>query len=287
MNFEEGGTCMLFSGSRLRMILIGLLSAGLLSAQEATNPGEERIREFLLNAKVVAVRNADKGKTHPPRLTLSDGTMTHDASFQCVNEEKPIVIFSDGRREVNFRDSYKYNLAAYELAKILGLEDMMPVTVERLWNNRRGSLSWWLPAVMDEATRIERGIIPPDEQAWNRQMYKKRIFAELVYDSDPNLTNVLISKDWHLWMIDFTRAFRFHKMLRVSENILQSKCERKLLERLRNLDRNELTAKTQRYLTPASITGLMARRDKIVSLIDQMIAKKGEKEVLFDDPPSN
>jgi hypothetical protein len=277
---------MLVSGSRLRWMLVGLLSAGLLPAQEATAPGEARMREFLLNAKVVAVKDVEKGKTHPPRLTLSDGTMTHDASFQSVDEERPIVVFADGRREVNFRDTYKYNIAAYELARLLGLEDMMPVTVERHWNNKKGSLSWWLPVAMDEATRISRGITPPDEVAWNHQIYKKRIFAELVYDSDPNLTNVLISGDWHLWMIDFTRAFRFYKMLRDPENILQSKCERRLLERLRNLDRKELTAKTQRYLTTASITGLLARRDKIVALIDQMIARKGEKEVLFDDPPA-
>jgi len=35
-----------------------------------------------------------------------------------------------------------------------------------------------------------------------------RVFSQLVYDTDRNLGNVLISEDWHLWMIDFTRAFR-------------------------------------------------------------------------------
>jgi len=28
----------------------------------------------------------------------------------------------------------------------------------------------------------------------------------------------------------------------------------------------------------------MARRDKIVAIFDDLIAKKGEKEVLYDDP---
>ena len=34
--------------------------------------------------------------------------------------------------------------AAFGLAELLGLDDMMPVTVERRWNGKRGALSWWL-----------------------------------------------------------------------------------------------------------------------------------------------
>jgi hypothetical protein len=41
-----------------------------------------------------------------------------------------------------------------------------------------------------------------------KQMYRMRVFDELIYDTDPNLTNILIGKDWTLWRIDFTWAFR-------------------------------------------------------------------------------
>lgn len=271
------------TGSRVRMAIVLFAAAVFLPAQEEPKLSDEQIREFLLNAKVVAVKNAPKGVTRPPRLTLTDGTLTHDASFQSVNEEKPMERFTNGTREVGFRDCYKYNIAAYELARMLGLGDMMPVTVERKWDEKTGSLSWWLPVMMDEATRAERKVFPPDAQAWNRQMYKKRIFAELVYDSDPNMTNVLISKDWHIWMIDFTRAFRLRNTLRDPQNILQSKCERTLFSKLRGLTKKDLAATTGRYLTPNEIAGVIARRDKIVSLIEQMIARQGEKEVLYEE----
>ena len=42
--------------------------------------------------------------------------------------------FNDGHVEINFVDSYKYNIAAYGIAELLGLDDMMPVYVERKWN---------------------------------------------------------------------------------------------------------------------------------------------------------
>ena len=55
--------------------------------------------------------------------------------------------------ELGFVDSYKYNIAAYQLAELLGLDDMLPVYVERKWKGDPGSLSWWLPVKMDEVER--------------------------------------------------------------------------------------------------------------------------------------
>ena len=245
---------------------------------------DQQMREFLMNAEVVSAKTTPKGITMPLRLTLSDGKITHDAGFQSINESRDRQTFPDGHIEINFRDSYKYDIAAYELAKLLGLADMMPVTVQRKYNGKTGSLSWWLPVMMDEATRYQKNIQPADVDAWNKQMYKKRIFAELVYDTDPNLTNVLISEDWHLWMIDFTRAFRLYNDLRVPENIQNSRCERRLLEKLRALDKKELSLKTKGFLSSSEVNGVMKRRDKIVKIFDDLIAQKGEQAVLYDDP---
>jgi hypothetical protein len=263
-------------------VMVFLACAICLTAQEEPKLSEEQMRDFLLKAKVISSKHTSKGITSPYRLKLTDGTITHDAAFQSINESKPSMKFADGTVELNFRDCYKYDIAAYELAKLLGLGDMMPVTAERKWNGMSGAISWWLPVKMDEATRLKNKLEPPDPEAWNRQMYKKRLFAELVYDTDPNLTNVLISENWHLWMIDFSRAFRLHHELRTSKNLLTpGKCDRKLLENLRKLDRTELTQKTKGLLNNSEIDGVMARRDKIVALFDGLIAKKGEKEVLY------
>ncbi len=221
---------------------------------------------------------AQKGITDYWRLTLSDGTLTHDASFQSIDEHRPKMQLASGP-ELNFVDSYKYNIAAYQLAELLGIDDMLPVYVERDWRGKAGSLGWWLPAKMDEVERHKQNLTPPDQDAWSNQMYKIRVLDQLVYDTDANLTNVLIGEDWKIWRIDFTRAFRWSKDLRNPKDLVR--CDRQLFERLKALDEDELTQKTKHYLNKEEVKAVMARRDKIVAQFQKLISEKGEKEVLY------
>jgi len=240
---------------------------------------EEQMKQFLLKARVIKSKQTSKGVTAPFRLTLTDGTITHDGEYQTIEESKNFMRLEDGSTEINFRDSYHYNIAAYELAKLLGLGDMMPVTVERKWNGKVGSLEWWLPTQMDEAERLKRKVTPPDVEAWNHQMYKMRVFAQLVYDTDRNLTNVLIGDDWKLYMIDFSRAFRLQNDVKDVKDLVQ--CDRQLLEKLRQLNEAEVEEKTKGQLRKAEVKAVMARRDKIVAVFQQLIAQKGESAVIY------
>jgi hypothetical protein len=240
---------------------------------------KEQIKQFLQTAEVIKNKPSSKGVTHPSRLTLSNGTITHDASFQTIDEHKAEMKLESGKTEFDFVDSYKYNIAAYQLAELLGLDDMLPVYVERKWQDKTGSLSWWLPVKMDDAERVEKKLEPPEPDKWNKQMFRVRVFDELVYDTDPNLTNVLIGEDWTVWRIDFSRAFRKNKDLRAPKNLV--KCDRQLLEKLKALKADELAERTKRYLTKDEVNGVMARRDKIVATFQTLIAEKGEKEILY------
>jgi hypothetical protein len=256
-----------------------------LNAQNSETLSEEQMKDFLHSAKVIRAIQSGKGVTSPYRLTLSNGALVHDASFQSIDEYKATKIFDNGTTEMNYRDSYKYNIASYELAKLLGLADMMPVTVERKWKGKTGSLSWWLPVKMDEEKRRSRRLQPPEPNDFDQQLYKMGVFAELVYDTDRNLGNVLISEDWHVWMIDFSRAFRLYTTLKSPQNLV--KCDRQLLEKLRHLDAVEFKKKTGNWLSDPEIKGVMARRDKIVSQFEALITEKGEKAVLYDSTPGN
>ena len=264
-----------------RLILatvVCLTCTGSVTASDEPNLTKEQIKQFLLTAKVIKSEQAQKGITQTLRLTLSDGTVTHDASFQKIDEHKPRMELGTGT-ELNFVDSYKYNIAAYILTEMLGIENMLPVYVERKWHGDSGSLSWWLPVKMDEVERHKQGLKPPAPDAWNDQMYKIRVLDQLVWDADPNMTNVLIGEDWRIWRVDFTRAFRLHDTLKDPNDLVR--CDRHLFEKLKTLDGNELTEKTKRYLNKNEVKALMSRRDKIVAQFQKLIAEKGENEVLY------
>jgi hypothetical protein len=98
---------------------------------------------------------------------------------------------------------------------------------------------------------------------WNFLITFLSQFDELVYDSDPNLTNVLIGEDWKIWRIDFTRAFRTSKDLKSPADLVR--CDRQLLEKLKILDGQAFAERTKGYLTKDEVTGVLARRDKIVT----------------------
>ena len=239
----------------------------------------DQMAHFLLTAKVIGHKGISKGVTSPARLTLSDGTLTHDAAFSRVNEHKPIMQFPGGRTELDFVDSYKYTLAANEIAELLGIEDMVPVTVEREWDHDMGALSWWLDVMMEEGDRLKKQINPPDAESWAKQQYTMRVFTQLVDDTDRNVGNILIDKDWKIYMIDFTRAFRRPHELRAPQ--LLQRCDKNLLAHLRDLKVEDVKARISKWVPPREIESMMARRDAIVALYDKLIAERGESRVLF------
>ena len=209
-------------GAKVVPLLVCLAFPALSYAQVAVPaPSQElsveQIRTFLKEAKVIRTRSTDKGITAPKRLTLSDGKITHDAVFQAIDDRQMVANLSGGGRgaqtELNFVDSYKYNIAAYELSRLLGLDHMMPVYIERRWNGQIGSISWFVPTLMDESDRLKKKIEPPNPAEWNQQMYRMRVFSSLVRDTDRNLTNVLITPEWKVMMIDFSRGFRLQPVL--------------------------------------------------------------------------
>jgi hypothetical protein len=248
-------------------------------AADDTPLTKEQIKQFLQTAEIIKSKPSSKGVTHPWQLTLSNGSITHDASFQSIDEHKSQMKLASGKVELGFVDSYKYNIAAYRLAELLGLDDLLPVYVERRWQGKTGSLSWYLPVKMDDVERVEKKMEPPDSDNWNRQMYRIRVFDELIYDTDPNLTNVLIGEDWTVWRVDFSRAFRTNKDLRIPKNLL--KCDRQLFEKLKALKAEELAEKAKDYLNKDEVKSVMTRRDRIVAIFQTLIAEKGEKEVLY------
>jgi transcriptional regulator of heat shock response len=112
-----------------------------------------------------------------------------------------------------------------------------------------------------------------------------RVFDQLIYNMDRNLGNIVIDKDWKIWMIDHTRAFRMWKQIKDKKDL--EKCDRQLLARLRQLDLQELHRRLDPHLNKAQVDALKARADLIVKFFDDAVKKRGESKVLYDYLPAS
>jgi hypothetical protein len=262
---------------RMTWILTITIAAAVSSdAGELTSADRE---EFLRRATVVTQKSLHVGVTASSKATLRNDGFEHGAHVQTVDESKTRF---EGTRytEMNFRDSYKFNIAAYELAKMLDL-DMVPASVERKIHGQTAAFTWWVDnAVMTEKDRRDKKLQPPNPAYWNQQMDVVKIFDELIFNTDRNLGNLVIDANWQIHMIDHTRAFRMYKECRELKAI--RRIERRLLASMRALNASNLQERLNKYLTNAEIQGLLARRDHIVREFDARIAAEGEDAVAYD-----
>src|SRR5215212_244824 len=196
------------------LFLICALVAG--AAQTPVAPSSlltsDQMEAFLLTGKVIKKKDTKKGVTKPVQATLSDGTIVHDAQIQAIDESK--AMFQAGKAsEVGFRDTYKFNVAGYRLARILGL-DTVPMSVARRIEGKNAAITWWVDDVrMDEGDRLKLKTTGTDVDRLTKQMQVMRVWDELIQNRDRNSGNMLWTGDWTLWMIDHTRAFRVNDQL--------------------------------------------------------------------------
>jgi hypothetical protein len=242
---------------------------------------DEEVLDFLRTAKIKGAKSIPVGTTDPQKVLLEKGGVRAYAHFNYVNEEKAVANMADGRREMNFRDSYKFQGAAYELARLLGL-DNVPPTVERHVGGREGSLSIWIEGSMSDKERRKQNLEPPVPRAWINQMRVMYIFDALIYNIDRNQGNILIDGEWKIWMIDHTRAFRRRNEPKDLNVVLR--CDWKLFQKLKQLDGEEVRARLKPYLRGYEIDALLKRHAAIVAHIEDLIQRRGEAEVLYSRP---
>ena len=258
----------LLSGGWVAFAIAATVLSGVPAAQDAAAPLDDKaIEQFLLQAKVVRTRAAGKGITGSIRATLTDGTLTHDAQIQTVDEFKREFQGPKGI-ERDFRDSWTYNVAAYRVARLMGL-DMVPVSVERVWNGKQGAFTWWLDNVlMDEERRVKDNVQPPRPDCWLEQMHIVRMFDALIDNTDRNLGNIIYTKEWRVWAIDHTRAFR---RASVPPNVAKlTKIDRSALAGLKALEFEALKREIGRYMPDAEIRLLLSRRDALLTQYNKL-----------------
>ena len=240
----------------------------------------EAAEAFLKTAEVTRKKSIGTGITNPDQYTLTDGTRTCRAAWKTIDEfKRGVTSLQGGGVIVDFTDSYKHEIAAYELDKLLRL-DLVPPTVERTFGGRKGSLQLWVEGAMTEAGRKQKKIAPPDPQAWNEQMYKVRLLHQLTDNTDfRNINNVLSDPSFRVYAVDCSRGFTIYVDLRAPKEL--SRFSRSVLEALKALDQPTLQARLGPWLGGPQIDSLLKRRDKIVALAARLVQERGEAVVLY------
>jgi len=238
--------------------------------------------DFLTTAEVVSkpVDFDDFAITSPRRLELARGDLTFRAIFKDENTlHRGTFRFGDGREVSMIRDSYQHEIAAFELARMLGL-DMVPACVERKLYNRKGSLCLWVEGAMTESERKNKGLEPPDRRQFNEQMYSIRLFQQLISDQDfSNIRNILVDPYFRIYKVDASMAFYSESTL--IDQLQPPVYSREFLAALGALDRDLVFQRLEPSLTKREIKSLWDRRGKIIDRADSLVREYGEDKILY------
>jgi len=224
---------------------------------------EQQIEEHLKSAAVSRIEDIGTGVTRPRRAFLSPSEPVASLVWK---------VLPPGRRG-GYWESYKSEIAAYELDRLLNMH-MVPPAVERRIGNETGAAVMW---VVGMKSVKELGGKVPGGVDWGKPIRQMQMFDNLIRNIDRNAGNILIGRPGDLILIDHSRAF-------TTDRRLQNKMERvdaELWERMQTLTREGLTRALGAWLDEAAIDAIIARRNAMAAEVDKLIAKKGPALVLI------
>ncbi len=222
---------------------------------------DDALERWLAEAEVTAVEELAAGITQPQRLTLRKDGIELRAVFKRLSTDFGA---RDRKQALDIADRFQYEIAAYRLDRLLGL-DMVPVTVPRTVNGQRGIVQFWIDDSINLREMLERQLEPAGWCEALPQYNLMNVFDVLVHNTDRTQENALFSRDWMLVLIDHSRAFATR--LDAPRLLYRSEPEvpPALAARLATLDRELLQRELGPWLHGRQIDAILKRRNRLLA----------------------
>jgi len=245
----------------------------------------DEIERFLLTAEILRTEPIGEGVTKPTKVTLGKDGIEGKAVWKNPSG----MLFG-------FQDGWQYEIAAYRMDKLIGL-NMVPPTAERALNGKKGSLQYWVETECSLLDLQERGTPIPESarESTDRMKYVARAFDSLIANEDRTQQNVRYTRDWRTILIDHSRSFRSGRKFTVKllfgprgtrkntdgRPFLYRRLPRAFVDSLKAMTFESVKGAVGTYLTDVEIRSLLARRDLLLEDVAEMIKAQGEGQVLY------
>jgi hypothetical protein len=233
------------------------------AASAKTWIGREAAIETQLRTAVVSdLEEIGTGVTHPRRGRLTPAEPVASLVWK---------VLPPGRRD-GFWESYKSEIAAYELDKLLELH-MVPPAIERRIDGDTGAAIMWLDGV--RSVKESGGQVPSGE-IWGRAIRRMQMFDNFIGNNDRNAGNILIGPPGELILIDHSRAF-------ITDRGLPQEFQRvdgELWDRMKALAQADLSRTLGAWIDRAAIGGMLERRKRMIAQVDKLLARQPQALVI-------
>ena len=225
---------------------------------------EAEFEAFMASGKITKVEAVPIGVTKPQRAYLEPGPVTRFAWKQLPPQLRS-----------GYMESYKAEIAAYQLDLLLDMH-MVPPVVERTVEGKIGAAVLWIENT--KGWDMKKPVQGP-EPRWSKQISRMKLFDQLIGNIDRNQGNLIYDSDWHLFLIDHSRAFTSRKSL--DGIAVPGVIDADYWKQIQALTPEAVEAALGKWLSKDEQEAIFARRERMEQAIAKLVKEKGAASVFL------
>jgi hypothetical protein len=204
----------------------------------------QEIEEYLRTAECVSMYGTDPRKS--TRCTLPSGGPFPRMAWRSL----PPGMYR------GFWETYKADIAAYEIDKLLKM-DMVPPSVERQLKGITGAAQLWVENILG----LKEGESPDESHRvhWEDQLVRMAMFDNLIGNRDRTRGNIIRDAEWNAILLDHSRAFGTGSELPVK----MTRIDGAFWTKIESLTRTQLDTALRGLIGDDEIQAILDRRERM------------------------